>query len=60
MDVKLVSSKQGESEGVNYTMEKNENLIRTDSLLIKNLKTNKVLQISQEIGKIPVLTTTTA
>ena len=56
MDVKLVSSKQGESEGVNYTMEKNENLIRTDSLLIKNLKTNKVLQISQEIGKIPVLT----
>ena len=56
MDVKLESSKQGESEGVNYTMEKNENLIRTDSLLIKNLKTNKVLQISQEIGKIPVLT----
>ncbi len=55
MDVKLVSSKQGSQEGVNYTMEKNEDLIRTDSLLIKNLKTNKVLQISQEIGKVPVL-----
>ena len=55
MDVKLVSSKQGEVEGVNYTMEKEENLIRTDELIIKNLKTNKVLQISQEIGKVPVL-----
>ena len=56
MDVMLVSSKQGVEPGVDYTMEKNENLIRTDSLLIKNLKTNKVLQISQEIGKVPVLT----
>ena len=55
MDVKLVSTKQGDQEGVNYTMGIQENLIRTDSLLIKNLKTNKVLQISQEIGKVPVL-----
>ena len=56
MDVKLVSSKQGEEAGVNYTLDKEEYLIRTDSVLIKNLKTNKVLQISQEIGKVPVLT----
>ena len=55
MDVKLRSSKQGTEEGVNYTLEKAEDLIRTDELIIKNLKTNKVLQISQEIGKIPVL-----
>jgi hypothetical protein len=55
MDVKLRSTKQGTEEGVNYTMEKAENLIRTDELIIKNLKTNKVLQISQEIGKVPVL-----
>jgi hypothetical protein len=55
MDVKLRSSKQGTEEGVNYTIEKAEDLIRTDELIIKNLKTNKVLQISQEIGKIPVL-----
>ena len=55
MDVKLRSSKQGIEEGVNYTIEKTEDLIRTDELIIKNLKTNKVLQISQEIGKIPVL-----
>ena len=55
MDVKLRTSKQGIEEGVNYTIEKAEDLIRTDELIIKNLKTNKVLQISQEIGKIPVL-----
>ena len=55
MDVKLVSSKQGTEEGVNYTMSKDEDLVRTDELIIKNLKTNKVLQIAQEIGKVPVL-----
>jgi hypothetical protein len=36
-------------------MGKEESLVRTDELIIKNLKTNKVLQISQEIGKVPVL-----
>ena len=55
MDVKLMSSSQGTEEGVNYTMGKKEDLVRTDELIIKNLKTNKVLQISQEIGKVPVL-----
>ena len=55
MDVKLMSNKQGDEAGVNYTMGNEEYLIRTDELLIKNLKTNKVLQISQEIGKVPVL-----
>ena len=55
MDVKLRSSNQGEETGVNYTMGKEENLVRTDELIIKNLKTNKVLQITQEIGKVPVL-----
>ena len=55
MDVKLESSGQGTTEGVNYTMGREENLVRTDELIIKNLKTNKVFQISQEIGKVPVL-----
>ena len=55
MDVKLHSTSQGSVEGVNYTMGKEEDLVRTDELIIKNLKTNKVLQISQEIGKVPVL-----
>ena len=55
MDVKLRTAKQGEVTGVNYTMEKAEDLIRTDELIIKNLKANKVFQITQEIGKIPVI-----
>ncbi len=55
MDVKLMSSSQGTEAGVNYTMGKEEDIVRTDELIIKNLKTNKVLQISQEIGKVPVL-----
>lgn len=55
MDVKLRSTSQGSEAGVNYTMGKEENLVRTDELIIKNLKTNKVLQISQEIGKVPVI-----
>ena len=55
MDVCLSSNKQGDNVGVEYTMGKEEYLVRTDSLIIKNLKTNKVRQISQEIGRIPVL-----
>ena len=55
MDVRLMSSQQGLMAGVNYTMVQQEDLIRTAELIIKNLKTNKVLQISQEIGKVPVL-----
>lgn len=55
MDVKLMSSSQGTDAGVDYTISQKEDLVRTDELIIKNLKTNKVLQISQEIGKVPVL-----
>jgi phosphoserine phosphatase len=55
MDVWFKSNSQGEVAGVNYTLNQKEYLVRTDSLIIKNLKTNKVLQISQEIGKVPVL-----
>lgn len=55
MDVTLKSTNQGDEEGVNYTMGVDEDLIRTDDLIIKNLKTNKVKQIAQEIGKVPVL-----
>ena len=55
MDVVLKSSNQGDNDGVNYTMNPDEYLVRTDELIIKNLKTNKVKQIAQEIGKVPVL-----
>ena len=56
MDVKYRSSNQSSNEAsVNHMMTQDEDLVRTDELIIKNLKTNKVLQISQEIGKVPVL-----
>lgn len=55
MDVVLKSTGQGDADGVNYTMANTEDIVRTDELIIKNLKTNKVKQIAQEIGKIPVL-----
>ena len=55
MDVRLRSRSQGLQAGVDYTMSQKEDIVRTDELIIKNLKTNKVLQISQEIGKVPVL-----
>ncbi len=55
MDVTLKTRNQGDVTGVKYTMEKGEDLLRGDELIIKNLKTNKVFQISQEIGKVPVL-----
>lgn len=49
-----MANKQDKSD-LEYTMGKEEYLVRTDSLILKNLKTIKVLQISQEIGKVPVL-----
>lgn len=55
MDVLLKSDNQGDDEGVNYTYKTTDRLLRTDVLLIKNLKTNKVKNIAQEIGKVPVL-----
>ena len=54
MDVKINSTNET-GDGVDYTMEIGEDLVRTDELIIKNLKNNKVKQISQEIGKVPVL-----
>ena len=55
MDVALEATNQGEADGLDYAFTGDDMLIRTDRLLIKNLKTNKVLQIAQEIGRQPVL-----
>ncbi len=55
MDVRLEATGQADEPGVDYTMTSAEDLVRTDELIIKNLKTNKVLQITQEIGRVPVL-----
>ncbi len=55
MDVALEATNQGDADGLNYVFTDSDTLVRTDRLLIKNLKTNKVLQIAQEIGRQPVL-----
>ena len=55
MDVALKAANQGDADGLNYVYTSGDTLIRTDNLIIKNLKTNKVLQIAQEIGRQPVL-----
>ena len=55
MDVELEASGQGETDGLDYVFSAADDVLRTDRLLIKNLKTNKVLQIAQEIGRRPVL-----
>ena len=55
MDVALKAANQGDADGLDYVFTSEDTLIRTENLLIKNLKTNKVLQIAQEIGRQPVL-----
>lgn len=55
MDATLKTSGEGDVPGVEYTMGQEENVLRSDELIIKNVKTNKVFQICQEIGKVPVL-----
>ena len=55
MDVRLEGKDQGTTEGVDYTLGVDETVLRTEDLIIKNLKMNKVQQIAQEIGKYPVL-----
>ena len=55
MDVRLEATNQGDEAGLDHTFSIGEDVVRTDELLIKNLKTNKVLQIAQEIGQRPVL-----
>ena len=55
MDVGLEATGQEGEDGLNYVFKAGDDVIRTDKLLIKNLKMNKVTQIVQEIGRKPVL-----
>lgn len=54
MDVELKTTDQNTAD-YKYTMDTDEYVIRTENVLIKNVKNSKVKQIEQEIGKIPVL-----
>ena len=55
MDVALEATNQDGVDGLDYVYTAEDDVIRTDRLLIKNLKMNKVCQIAQEIGRQPVL-----
>ena len=55
MDVKLEAKNQNGKSGLEYTYQSDDELIRTDELLIKNLKMNKVTAIAKEIGRQPLL-----
>jgi len=55
MDVSLRATHQGDTAGVNYTFTSDDEVLRGDDVLVKNLKFNKVAQICQEIGQQPVL-----
>lgn len=54
-DELLVASHQGNEDGLKYTFTDQDELILGGEFLIKNLKTNKVTVIAQEIGQQPVL-----
>ncbi len=54
-DTALKAKGQGDTDGIEYVFTGDDTLVRTDELIIKDLKTNKVLQIAQEIGRQPVL-----
>lgn len=55
MDYDTKAKGQGDKDDLNYTYKPAEKLIRTSDLIQKNVKMNKVIQIAQQIGKIPVL-----
>ncbi len=54
-DEKIVSSSQGDSDGLEFQFNSDDSLILKGEFLTKNLKMNKVAVIAQEIGVQPVL-----
>ena len=55
MDVEVEATNQEGKDGLDYVYTADDTIVRTDRLLIKNLKMNKVAQIVKEIGRQPVL-----
>ena len=54
-DESVVTQNQGETDGLDYVFDENDQLVLGGEFLIKNLKMNKVAVIMQEIGQKPVL-----
>ena len=55
MDVDVEATNEDGEDGLRYIYTSEDNIVRTDRLLIKNLKMNKVKAIVREIGRQPVL-----
>ena len=55
MDVDVEATHEEGEDGLKYVYTSEDNIVRTDRLLIKNLKMNKVKAIVKEIGRQPVL-----
>ena len=54
-DESVVAPDQGDTDGLEYVYDDNDELVLGGDFLIKNLKMNKVTVINQEIGQQPVL-----
>ena len=55
MDVDVEATNEDGEDGLKYVYTNEDRIIRTDKLLVKNLKMNKVKAIVREIGRQPVL-----
>lgn len=54
-DESLVAPDQGDTDGLEYVFDEDDQLVMGGEFLVKNLDMNKVTVIQQEIGKQPVL-----
>ena len=54
-DETIVTKDQGDTDGLDYVYDDNDELVLGGDFIIKNLKMNKVAVIMQEIGQQPVL-----
>lgn len=54
-DVFLEASGQDGKDGLDYRYDEEDEVVRSDTVIVKNIKANKVVQILQEIGRQPVL-----
>ena len=55
MDVDVEATNEDGADGLKYVYTSEDTILRTDRMLIKNLKMNKVKAIVKEIGRQPVL-----
>ncbi|MCR4924242.1 MAG: haloacid dehalogenase-like hydrolase [Lachnospiraceae bacterium] len=55
MSYSMVASGQGDTDGLDYLYKADDEVILGGDLIIKTIKMNKVSEIAQEIGKVPVL-----